>query len=200
MPRLITRPLPNHANLVWRIYDATETEPITTAEVKAWGKIDTDAEDTVIESLIIAVRQAAEAWLGRTLIEQTIISHIDYWPSEPLKLPRPPLISVTSISLLTEEGVSSVYSSNNYYVRTDIEPGEVVIKNGCVPPVNTDRYHGGIKILHVNGYSDDASELDQLLKQGLIEWVLFAIESRIVSREPPDNAAALLTRYKMPRI
>ena len=197
MAPLIQKPLPNHGNLVWQITTKPAVEPITTTEVKNWGKIETSAEDSIIENLITAIRQMAESWLGRALIEQTITSTLDFWPGIIVKLPRPPLISITSISTIDEEDNETTYSTDNYFARIDIEPGQAVIKNGSSPPINANRYYGGFKIIHVNGYGDEAADVPQDLKQGLIEWVLFALENRLVNREPPENAIPTLKKYQM---
>lgn len=200
MPALIAKPLPNHGGLIWSVTTAPVIEPIDADDVKDWGKIETDAEDTLIESLITAVRQVAEPWLGRSLIEQTIMSTLNFWPDNPVRLPRPPLISVSSISTIDEEGNSTTYSTDNYFVRTDIVPGEVVVKNGSAPPINTDRYYGGFQVVHVSGYGDEASDVPMSIRHGLIEWVLHALENRQVDREPPDNAMPLLGAYRIMKI
>ena len=201
MSRLIPKPLPDHGNLVWQVNIVPEVEPITVAQVKSWGKIETTAEDDVITTLITAIREVAEAWLGRALIEQRIVSTLDYWPENGIvNLPRPPLMSVVKIETLDEEDTATLYSSNNYFVRTDVEPGQIIIKNGCSPPINTDRYYGGFKITHTNGYGYEAADVPAALKQGLIEWVLDALENRQIDREPPNMALPILGRYKLKRI
>lgn len=198
--RLIEKPLPRHGNMKFKVVIAPETEPITAAEVRAYGKIDSTGEDILIESMIMAVREVAESWLGRALIEQTIEAYFDWWPDNPVKLPRPPLLSVSSIVTVSEEGSETLYSVDNYYVRTETEPGEIIIKAGAVAPINTDRYHGGFKITYQAGYSDNADEVPQGIKVGLMEWVLHAIENRIVDREPPEMARPLLGAFFKRRI
>lgn len=197
---LIPKSLPSHGNLIFKVTTAPTTEPITAAEVRAYAKIDTDAEETLIESFIVAVRQAAEAWLGRSLLEQTITAYLDWWPDEVVKLPRPPLISVTSIATLDEDDSATTYSSDNYFVRTDIDPGEVVVKSGSSPPINTDRYHGGYRIVYTAGYGDETTDVPTGIKIGLMEWVLYVIENRIVGREPPEDAMPLLGTFRIKKI
>jgi len=200
MSRIIPKPLPNHGNLVWQVSVDPEVEPITVDQVKDWGKIETTAEDDVITTLIVAIREVAEAWLGRALIEQRIVSTLDYWPDGPLQLPRPPLIAVVSIVTLDQDDTETTYDSDNYFVRTDVEPGQIHIKNGASPPINTNRYYGGFKITHRSGYGDEVTDVPQALKQGLIEWVLDALENRQIDREPPNMALPILGRYKLRKI
>lgn len=188
--------MPNHGNLAWKVTTEPIEEPISTSFVKSYSKIETDEDDTMIGNLITAVRQVAEPWLGRALISQTITSYLDWWPDDVIKLPRPPLVSVTGVYTIDEEDGETEYNIDNYFVRTEIEPGELVIKNGAAAPINTDRYHGGFKIVHTNGYGT-ADDIPQLLKFGLVEWVLFAIENRITSRQPPEEAKPLLEAYRI---
>jgi len=100
-------------------------------------------------------------------------------------------MSVSSITTLSEEHSEVLYSFDNYFVRTDVEPGEVIIKNGCAPPINTDRYFGGYKITYMAGYGD-AEDVPQEIKAGLWEWVVFALENRVITRDPPEMARPLL--------
>jgi uncharacterized phiE125 gp8 family phage protein len=197
---LIAKSLPSHGNIIFLVSIPPSVEPITADQVKSWGKIDTDAEDTIIESLIVAVRQVAEPWLGRALIQQTITAEFDWWPENPVKLPRPPLISVSSIYTVDEDDSETTYSSDNYFVRTNTEPGQIVIKNGCSPPINTDRYFGGFVVEYLAGYGDEADDVPKAIQQGLIEWVLDALENRVVNREPPDKALPLLKAYRLMKI
>ena len=187
------------SNLVWRVTTAPSVEPITVAEVKTHARIETSEEDTYIGNLITAIRQIAESWLGRALIQQTITATMDWWP-EVVKLPRPPLISITSIKTISELDTKTTYDSSAYYVRTDIEPGQIIIRDGSTPPINTDRYHGGFEIVYLAGYGDEAADVPQAIKFGLLEWVADAYENRIIDREPPEDAMPLLMAYRINRI
>ena len=193
-------PFSKNGNLVFRITSPPANEPITIQEIHNYGKFDTDADDVVFESQITAVRQVAEGWLGRALIEQEITATLDWWPGSILELPRPPLISVTSIKTIDEEDDKTLYLDSSFFVRTDIIPGQIVIKNGSTPPINTDRYYGGYEVIFKAGYGTNASDVPQALRTGLIEWTLFAIENRIVSREPPAEAFATLDHYRIRRV
>ena len=198
---LIEKPLPGHANMVFKVVIPPESEPITAEEVRSLGRIETDAEDTLIETMITAVREIAESWLGRALLEQTIEASFDYWPENPVKLPRPPLISVDSIVTVDEENQETLYSVDNYFFRTSSnQKGEVIIKNGAAAPTNTDRYYGGFKITYTAGYGDQVEDVPQGIKLGLMEWVLHAVENRIISREPPEMAMPLLGAYRIRNI
>jgi hypothetical protein len=92
--------------------DIGSTEPITSAEVKAWLKVDFSDEDTLISSLITQVREIAEEAAGRAFIDKTIeyfegdYKSISNWtnPAYPydmrwIKLPYPNHDSITEVKL-----------------------------------------------------------------------------------------------------
>jgi uncharacterized phiE125 gp8 family phage protein len=198
---LIDKKLPADGNMIFSITDPPCREPITAANVREYGRIDTEAEDALLGSMITAVREVAEGWMGRALITQEITASLDWWPEKGIVvLPRPPLIEVVSIKTLTEGGAKTTYSKDSYYTRADIVPGRIVIKNGATPPINTDRTHGGYEIVYDAGYGDKVTDVPQGIRTGLIEWVLFAYENRVVDREPPENAMPLLGHYQLRRI
>lgn len=187
--------------MIFNVTDPPCREPITAANVREYGRIDTTAEDTLIGSLITAVRQVAEGWMGRALITQEITVSLNWWPEKQIvKLPRPPLIEVMSIKTVNEQGTKTTYDTDSYYTRVDIIPGQVVIKTESSPPINTDRVYGGYEIVYDAGYGDAVADVPQGIRTGLIEWVLFAYENRVVDREPPENAMPLLGAYQLRRI
>ncbi len=58
------------------------TEPVTVAEAKAHLRLDSDAEDVLIASLIITSRLHLEAALGLALIAQGWTLHLDQFPAD----------------------------------------------------------------------------------------------------------------------
>ena len=52
------------------------TEPVTTAEVKAWLRIDSDDEDEIIERLITSARHAVENYTSCSLVAKTVVCNV----------------------------------------------------------------------------------------------------------------------------
>jgi uncharacterized phiE125 gp8 family phage protein len=199
---LLDKPLSLNCNFQWKVTTAPASEPITAADVKSYGIIETDDDDTLIGTMITGVREMAERWTGRAFIEQTITAYLDYWPEKRnwIQLPRPPLTSVTGIYTIDEDDAETEYSSDYYYTITTTNYGKVVIKNDATPPYNYDRYTGGIKIVYKAGYGDAAEDVPQALRLGLIEWVMYAYENRVMSRIPPVDSMPFIGAYKIRRI
>lgn len=107
---------------------APTVEPVTLAEARLHLKSDDSAttDDTLITALITAARELAENETRRALITQTWKLTLDEFPAEGLiYVPRPNLISVTSITYIDDDGVSQTLASDQYTVVTDTLPGEI---------------------------------------------------------------------------
>lgn len=182
-------------NQIWKVTTAPAIEPVTAADVKLYARIDGSSEDTLIAGFIEAVRGATEKFLGRALINQSITAVLDEWPGDVIELPRPPLVSVTSVKLVAEDDTTTTYSADNYYVQTKKEPGELVIKFDKTPPTNTDRYHGGYEIEFVAGYGDSVDDVPEAIKLGITMWVADVYENRVPISEPPGIVKTILSPY-----
>lgn len=197
---ILNRSLPADGNISFMIYTAPAVEPISVEEVKLFARIDGDDEDSLLSQFIVAARVAAENYLGRALITQTIRASVDFWPeSGLLELPRPPLQSITQIATRDEDDVLTVYSDEYYYSVTEALPGYVKIKKGITPPENTDRENAGIIIDYVAGYGDRAEDVPEPIRQALMLWTSVIYESRVVASDPPPEARAMLDLFRVER-
>jgi uncharacterized phiE125 gp8 family phage protein len=99
-------------------------EPVDTTDAKNYLRIDTSADDDLIDSLIHAARMWVENYTGRALITQTFDQLFRGLPASgaPLVLAKAPVASVTNITYLDENGVSRTLASSNYALRTTAGP------------------------------------------------------------------------------
>lgn len=107
----------------WRLvrFAAPSALPVTAAEVKDHGRVDTDAEDDLVTAYIEAATRAidgAEGWLGRCLVEQTWDLKLDWFPSDdrPILIPLAPLLSIEQITYTDEAGATQTLASSVYQV------------------------------------------------------------------------------------
>jgi uncharacterized phiE125 gp8 family phage protein len=100
-------------------------EPISLAEVRDHLRIDGDLEDAHLSALITAAREWVEGFWGRQIIAATWKLTLDQFPAE-IVLPYPPLIGVTSIAYVDTAGTTQTFSSSDYQVDAESEPGRVV--------------------------------------------------------------------------
>lgn len=188
-----------------KLITAPAAEPVSASEAKSHLRVDTTADDTYIGTLITVARQNVESHLRRSLINQTWEVVLDAFPAGVIRLPKPPLASVTSIKYTDDEGNESTYSSANYVVDTDTEPGRVVLKSGQTWPAVTLAAANGVRVRYVAGYGAAGSNVPQAIRQA----ILLVIGSLYENREDvlvaqgvsigvlPFGVVALLAPYRI---
>lgn len=135
-------------------------EPLEVDEVKRFLRIPDSytADDEQIEGLITAAREQLEGDTGRQFITATWDYTLDSFPCrdrEPIKLPRPPLQTVTSVTYLDSAGVSQVWANTDYTVKAPAgplaRPGTLFPKVGKTYPDTAD-IAGAVTIRFVAGH------------------------------------------------
>lgn len=82
-----------------------------------------------------------------------------------IDLPKPPLVSVTSVSYVDLTGATQTFSASRYEVDTDGEPGRIYLKYGeSWPSTRTQR--NAVTIVFVAGYGD-ASDVPENIKHSI---------------------------------
>ncbi len=188
-----------------KLITAPATEPVTSTEAKSHLRVDTTADDTLIGTLITAARQHVEAHLRRALITQTWELVTDAFPvGDVLRLPLPPLVSVTSIKYTDEDGAESTFSSGLYVVDTDSTKGRVVLKNGETWPSVTLAAANGVRVRYVAGYGE-ASAVPRPIRQAILLLIGTMYENResvlvaqgVTVAQLPFGVDALLMPYRI---
>lgn len=173
------------------------TEPVALADVKLHARIDTDADDSLVAGFITAARQWVEQYTGRAIINQTWQLALDAWPAVAeewwdgvrdgpigglnratfVTLPRPPLVSVTSVQVFDNTDTGTVWTSANYFVDTVRQPGRLALRLGSTWPVPT-RITNGIIITYVAGYGSDGTYVPEPIKTAIRQLVTHWYEHR----------------------
>jgi len=128
-------------------------EPIDIDYVKCWTRIDQDADDVVLNSLILAAREYVEKFTRRALITQTLEERFDCFPGNCFELRRSPVQSVTSIEYFDINDVEQTVSATTVY-ETDLnsEPARIALREGGVWPTVDSRLDP-VKVTYVAGYA-----------------------------------------------
>jgi uncharacterized phiE125 gp8 family phage protein len=185
-------------------------EPITLPECKLFMRVDVNADDALIESLIVACRQAIDGrdgWLGRALCTQTWDLVLDGFRFRSLagfhagvRLPLAPVSSVTSIKYLDLSGVLQTLDPSLYVTDFVTEPARITPVFGAVWP-STYYQVNALTIRFVAGYGA-AADVPEGIKLGLKAMVAHFYENR----EPvapglmaviPLHVEHLLAPYRM---
>lgn len=97
---------------------APTREPLDRDEVKDHLRITSSDEDAYVDRLIVAARQAVEETTKRQLITATWKQTFEQFPVWEMRLDRPELIAVSSITYVASDGTTTTHGSSEYTTST----------------------------------------------------------------------------------
>lgn len=155
-----------------------QSEPLSLAEVKNYIKVEHEADDSLIDSLIASARIICELMTGVNLINRNYSMYLDNWLDRTLYLPMSPVQSVTAIKTYNEDNVATDYDISNFYLdNKNLLKPRIVLNSGAVTPMPV-RTANGVEIQITSGFGVDATSIPQLLKQGMLQLIAYMYESR----------------------
>lgn len=184
----------------WRLSSAPATEPITPEDLQTQLRIDSDAEYDYLGLIITAAREHLEQICRRALITQTWTLTLEDWGAE-IILPRPPLVSVTSIAYLDTSGDSQTLAADQYRVLTKETPGRIVPEYAIVWPTLYD-VENAVTVTYVAGYGA-ATAVPSPIKHALKLIAAHWYEQRepvafgITATQVPMTVDALIAPYRV---
>jgi uncharacterized phiE125 gp8 family phage protein len=160
---------------------APAVEPVTLAEAKNHCRVDTNADDALIQSYITTAREWVEDYIDRALVTQQLVMKLDAFPPE-IELPRPPMIASGTATAVTityvtgEAGGTATLSASEYRVDRDSTPGVIrTLYGGSWPSHLLDA--NSVTVSWWAGYGDAAS-VPQRVKSALLMCVHELYEKR----------------------
>jgi uncharacterized phiE125 gp8 family phage protein len=151
-------------------------EPVSRDQVKDQCRITSDSENSRIDRYVVSARAYAENRLGRQLVNATWRLTFDHFPwssagrqtfdpynSHAIVVPRPPLVSVTSIQYVDITGVLQTLGPSTYTVDTDSEPGRIALAPNCYWPATYPQINA-VKVTYVAGYGTDGTLVPEEIK------------------------------------
>ena len=174
--------------------------PITLVEAKAFAKIETTADDTLVTDLITAARVYAEPILNRTFVDTTYEWTLDRFPFDgrALLLPRPPLASITSITYVDTAGTTQTWSDTKYDFDVASLVGRVLPSFGESYPA-TRWQMNAVKVTFIGGNGSQAAQREdvKLLMKILVTETyvkrLWTTDRRVHLNEQAENLMAELS-------
>lgn len=182
---------------------APTTEPVSRTEAKDHVRETGTTQDALIDELIKAARILCENATSRSFITQTWRLTMDDFPRDgsPIRLDRPPLVSVESVKYIDSTGVEQTLASGEYVVDTSTLYGEIVLAYGATWP-NVRAGRGAVTVNYTAGYGAAAAVPETIkaaIKLTLAD--LYEVrESSIVGTIHAVNptVGALLAGYVLP--
>lgn len=171
-----------------RVTTAPTVEPVSLAEAKIDLRVDHDDDDTLIAALITAARMEAEQLARRAFVTQTLDLSLTNWPTDGrIRLPLPPVASVTSITYYKEDNTSATMSSSDYIVVTDIDPAVITLALNKTWPSDALRTVAPIRVRYVAGYGATAASVPERYRALIRSLVLVRYESRDELTAPQER-------------
>lgn len=149
-----------------------DAEPISRSEAKAYLRVDTTDEDSLVDSLIAAARDHIEEMTGRALVRRHYRVSFDAFPSVVIDLPRSPLLGVTAVRYVATDGTSTILAPSSYQVGKNRKPGRVAPAYGLSWPTTRSDLDG-VEIDFVAGYlsaEDVPEQLRIAARQLVAHW------------------------------
>lgn len=154
---------------------SNDSPAISTADMKTFLRVDTDADDAVIAAYVSTATEAVKQYLRLAVLTETFVFKADGFSvlgaddrmlslgpgvhtasvpyilggGETLDVPFPPLQSVTSIVTYDRGNNASTYSNTKYQV--DLQSGRIYLNEGEVWPSDL-RAQDAVQVTYVAGY------------------------------------------------
>lgn len=155
-------------------------EPVSIYEARAHTRVDGTEEDDLLMRLIVTAREYYEQTTWRALCTQTRVMFLDAWPPyEAIDIAGAPIVSVSELKYINEQGTEFVLPSNRYVVsaRGD-QRGSIALKRSAGGwPTDTLQEVDAIQITYTAGYGDP-SDVPAIHKQAILLMVGHWFENR----------------------
>ena len=182
-------------------------EPVTIAEAHDHIRLDDAEADTYVDRLIVAARERAESITDRAFVRQTWRYTLDRFPRgrRIITLPKPPLISVSSIAYTDAAGDAQTLTTHQ--VDTRSTPGRIRPGIDLDWPTVREQTLNAVTITYIAGYDDEGSPshstdyIPEPIKQAILMIAETMYDSRgnmvigTIAKELPFAATNLLAPY-----
>jgi uncharacterized phiE125 gp8 family phage protein len=155
-------------------------DPVTLAEAKSQCRVDTNADDAYIQSLIRLATTMVEGLLDVSLITQTWQASYDLFPIWAIILPRMPLAAgEITVTYRIGDGTTQVLSSTagHFQVDTNVIPGRIYPQWATSWPA-TRGDENSVVVRYPTGYGTAASGVPPEAKHLIMVLVAHFYDSR----------------------
>ena len=182
--------------------DTLAVNPLfTTAEAKDFLKVDTTADDTLIDSLIKAATQSCQIFTNRYFLTTSVTQYSDNW-FEFYRLYKSPVEEIIHVKYYDTNDTLQTLASSNYILDNISQPARIGISVDGTLPNLADRINA-VEVAYKVGYGELSSDVPEGIKQAVLITIGNWYENRqtvITGRtatELPLSSQYLLEQYKI---
>lgn len=185
----------------YKVITAAASNVLTTSEVKEHLKVDTTADDTLIDNLIIAATNSCQEYTNRFFIETEITQYGDKWSDVAELFKSPVIADLFNILYYDTNGDPQVLATSKYTLDNISQPARLAPAPGESWPDIIDGFNA-VEVNYKVG-TRLAANVDNAIKQALLLTIGHWYQNReavIVGRqvnEMPMSAKYLLDQYKI---
>lgn len=179
-------------------------EPVTRAEAKAYLRLDDEAEDALVDTLITAARLHVEGTTAQAMIAQSWRLVRDAWPTDgTVKLPVAPLMSLTAVTAYDEAGTAHPIAIDQFEI--DAATPRLLLPSE-VEGMPALRRRQGIEIDYVAGHGETGADVPADLRQAVLALCAYWFEHRdaavVSATDPvaPTGFDRLIANYRRARL
>ena len=178
------------------------TNPLfTTAEAKDFLKVDTTADDTLIDNLIKAATQSCEEYTNQYFLDTLVTQYSDNW-LEVYRLYKSPVSTLTHIKYYDSTDTLQTLTASNYILDNVSKPARIGLAVDGELPTLADRINA-VEVKYTVGYGENSTDVPDGIKQAVLLTIGNWYENRqtvITGRtatELPLSSQYLLNQYKI---
>ncbi len=179
----------------------SETPLFTTAEAKDFLKIDTNADDTLIDNLIKAATESCQIYTNQYFLNTVVEQYSDKW-SEVYTLYKSPVAAINHIKYYDSNDTEQTWADTNYILDDVSKPARIGLAVDATLPSLSDRINA-VHVKYTVGYGTASSDVPDGIKQAVLLTLGNWYENRqtvITGRtatELPLSSQYLLDQYKI---
>jgi len=198
-----------------KVQTAQTDSAITLAELKAYLKVDSSDDDTVLNIIKQTVDSWAKEYTNRTLCTTTYELFIDAIAdvdrriqdgmyvapdldlyARNIILPFSPVASISHVKYYGDDNVAVTWATSNYFLDNASVPSKLTLTSGSSYPTGL-RPSNGLEIKYVAGYGDN-TDVPMQIKQACLVYGSYLFEQRgDTDKNPkvPNSATTLLQPF-----
>ena len=197
------------------IVTAATANPVSLTEFRDYARIDDNVDTSLIFAIIGAATRFCEEYTNRSFVTQTLRLSLDgigeydqqiqdgfytgpfqTFYKNFIEIPKPPLISVSSIKFFDDSDTESTWATSNYYIDNVSEPARVILRDGGAYPTDL-RNANGIQVNYTAGYGA-ASAVPEAIRVAIMQYGLNLYEHRGDTEKNSTQAPALVQNLLAP--